>query len=254
MIRSLASDFHGTLYSDKNEGKIWEHVGKAAWKDAALSGHIFRAIGLTENMLVLKSLVSAYKKGEIGYDKIYDYFNDHVLNRVSTHDVRRYARDYAGRKDTQAKLDTRMLRPIQQANAEGTRTAILSTGYNFGIREILEKFAFDQDCQMPFDTIIANRLGQIGDGSKFNLAIYTPEDRIRELQWHMDASTVSPCETLFIADNTEYLPCMEVVHGMGGQVAAPFMATDNFKQHVAKEYDAFVPESEQDFANFLRKA
>lgn len=45
-----------------------------------------------------------------------------------------------------------------------------------------------------------------------------------------------------------------MVRDMGGMIVAPLLATEEFKQRLAREYDAFIPESEQDFANFLRKA
>lgn len=264
-IKYAVCDWHGALSRDRDEGKTWEHVGQSALRDSTLGHTIIgkyvptpRTISLLGSMVKLKKLVAAYKRGEIGYDSIYEVFNRHVLRGIPPHVVESYVAVYAAMDETQSKVDNRLLRPI--ANARLRASVILSTGYDFGIKQVLRRH--DGLAQHEFmDTkyfgkVIANGLVQHGQGSRFVLGIYTGQDKLERLETDIlpDIPDTERHAIIFIGDDVTDEPCMACVRADGGHVVAPFFADDAFKQRVAEEYEAFIPESEQDFANFLRKA
>ena len=86
------------------------------------------------------------------------------------------------REKTQKRLDRRMLVPIGRGHSEGIRTAILSTGYDYAIYERLVRFYANEGLQSGFDTVMANRVAHDGKGSRFQLEIFSPEDRAQRLE------------------------------------------------------------------------
>ncbi|MEK6887442.1 MAG: hypothetical protein AABX14_00690 [Candidatus Aenigmatarchaeota archaeon] len=267
-IHRVICDWNGALFKDRDEGKLWEYVGKAALKDSTVLGYVPmpRTVELLGAMLKLKNLVGAYKRGEIGYDEIYRVFNERVLRDLPSHAVPVYVEAYARMDTTKAKVDGRLLRPLAKVHEDqATSSAILSTGYRYGIRRVLQN-AYPSSNKhpyhdaYPFYLIAANELVPIGvdKGVRFDLDIFTGDSKLTVLRQKLLGLPVnSPRDTdktLYIGDSSTDEPCMRHIKSAGGHVAAPFFADDAFKQRIAREYDAFVPESEADFLNFLRKA
>ena len=247
-IKHIISDWNGTLFCDRDEGKLWSYVGVSALKDAL--PYPRATANLVSAAFRLNKLTADYKRGEIGYDKIYEFFNERVLVHISPEVVKRYVTAYAAKPETQAKVDDRLLRPIQELCDNSARCDIVSTGYDDGIRSILGKHT-----NWTFDFgSTANCLEKSGKGSKFGLSIYTAEDKRRVFESCVKSSRAALPEILFIGDSDTDEACMDHAAMMGSRVVAPFFATDAFKQHVAREYNAFVPESERDFSTFLKKA
>lgn len=256
-IKYAVCDWNGTLFRDRDEGNTWKHVGMSALRDSTL-GHsgigkyvpTLRTLQLLRALVELKGLAAAYKRGEVGYDEIYRAFNGRVLSGIPQEVVETYVSEYAAKPETQAKVDDRLLRPIREVCREGAKCDIISTGYNYGIRQILGKHT---DWFFQFGGT-ANYLEQAGTGSRFNLDIYTPDDKRNVFELYVGNSCTSPRDILFMGDNQTDEPCMGHLRNLGGHVAVPFFADEAFKQRITQEFGAFAPESESDFLNFLRKA
>src|SRR3989338_1154334 len=249
-IKHVVSDWSGTLFRDTDEGKLWAHVGVSALKDSTVAKYVPtpRTVSLALTALQLKKLTAAYKRGEVGYDKIYELFNERVLGNIPKDMVELYVQEYAMKRKTQEKVDDRLLRSIQEVCGTPESFHILSTGYGYGITQILGI----RNRYLP-SRITANRLIEVGNGSRFNLDIYTADDKRRILEACIKNFPADLSEILFIGDSETDEACMDHMAMMGGKVAVPFFATDEFKERVARDYGALVPDSEQDFLNFLRK-
>ncbi len=98
--------------------------------------------------------------------------------------------------------------------------------------------------------VVANSISRNGDGSVFDLSVYgnKPERLRRDF---FGPLAFNPAKTVYMGDNEGEEPAFKYVLEMGGKVAVPFYATDDFKQHAATKYRAFVPKNEQDLAKFL---
>lgn len=68
-LRHIVSDYHRTLFADKDEGNLWVHVGMTALKDSTI-GKVPtpRSVVLFLTMLGLYNLTGRHRRGEIGYD------------------------------------------------------------------------------------------------------------------------------------------------------------------------------------------
>lgn len=249
----VIADWNGTLFADLNEGKTWEYV---AW-----SG-IPRHPSLLLAAPKLYKLKDAYKRGEIDYDHIYDEFNRSVLSRMPVSEVQMRIAKYAKRPETQAKIDERLWRPLEQARREdGMHSIILSTGCHEGISKILDgrwPDASNLPWFYPFDAVYANHVVPDGSGSMFDYKqIYRGGDKhallLLDEGSHIDLAG-GPSRVLYTGDSQTDEACMAWVKENGGMVAAPFFADDDFKQHLARTYGAFVPESEHDFRRILKTA
>lgn len=250
----IVSDWNGTLFQDKDEGKLWEYVAFAGLK---------RHPSVALAALQLYRLKAAYKRGEIGYDKIYDAFNKGVLSRMKPDEVEKYIDAYAMLNETQAKVDNRLWRPIDIAHSQGVKTAVLSTGSHRNIRAILRwhgqrAFSDSYPNEHSFDRVVANYLVPAGNGSMFDYRkVFDGLDkRTAFLKLHhiLNIPFQDMVNILYIGDSETDVPTMELVKGLGGKIAASFFASDDFKQQISKDFSAHVPESEEDFARFLKVA
>ena len=257
MRKKVICNFHGTLFSDTHAGSSWKYVGFEALKHAAKNPLRWpRAAELTIAAGKLYPLVSSYERGEIEYDKIYEFFNENVLSGIPTEVVKGYLREYARLPKTQGKVDSRAVEALHSAFNSGfpegaLQCAILSTGCSYTIRHIIDAYTRHPSL---FGEIAANDLSGQNDGTHFNLDIYTPEQRRDALQWLLPID--SGVSTFYVGNEEDELPCMDEVVNAGGRAVASFMASDGFKQTLATRYGSksFVPEHEADFLNLLRKA
>ncbi len=259
-IKYVAADWNGTLFQDVNEGKLWEYVGLAALKDAVLHGRVGKSVELVKAFVDLKKLSAAYKRGEVEYGAIYDVFNEHVLSDLSVPEVEKLIDRYAAKPETLAKVDRRLTAPLAQRRfVNDLRVDIISTGCKYGIKQILENN--DKGFHPCVDVVAANSLDAKENGPPIYLpgdaahfyydSIYSPESKRHLLGLF---TLTSGKDFAFLGDSANDEACMQLTKERGGVVIAPFFAMDDFKQHIAKEYGALVPETTEDFMAILEKA
>ncbi len=239
----IIADFHGTLYQDADEGPLWGYVAKQAVKPAQALRHPLRTIAFAKAKSVLEELTERYKRGEIGYDKIYEAYNRLVLSYLPREFVYEAILSFASLPETRQKLDGRVLRPIKDSTG---RKGILSTG---SIEFILNLMPVDYG--FPRHTISANGISRNGRGSAFNLRVYGNKPQIIERVFFEELRFI-PWETVYFGDNKDEEPAFEYVTSLKGKVVIPFYATDAFKQHAAIKYKAEVPKNEQELSRFLK--
>lgn len=243
---NIVSDWNGTSFEDTDEGKLWMYVGLDYLK-ASLWNPV-KTAGKVSTMLELKDLTKKCKEGKIGYDKIYETFNEKVLRNLPPSFVLSSIDDYSKKEKTLRKLDDRILRPIADARNNGARTGILSTGCGYGISRILE----ESEHGHVFDHIIANNIKPRYDGrTEFLLTIYKNKEEFLDKRFVREFG-FNPKEMVYIGDSNEDENCMSYVSSEGGKIIIPFFATDDFKQWCRTKYNAFVPEKEEDFSNYLK--
>jgi phosphoglycolate phosphatase-like HAD superfamily hydrolase len=149
---------------------------------------------------------------------------------------------YARKRQTQAKLEYRVLRPIRECHQAGKTTGIFSAGYGYGIEKILAAAGY-AEC---FDFIEADKLkANRGEAIGFGLNIYKkkPQFLLKLLKdKDMDAGKVA-----YLGDSEDDEGCFEIVK----YPVMAFLAPDELKQRFALKYKAFVPRDEKDLTNFL---
>jgi hypothetical protein len=244
----LFADYNGTLIQNPTEGELWKSVVEKSIWYKALHGRLPTAYAMTKAGFEMKSLIADYKAGKIGYSEVYKVLNEEVLSHVPVHVVEEFIKAYARNPETQARLDERMLRPMAYAQVD-----IVSTASRFGIRETIgARNARVQPCNLVWVRIVkANDIFPKGAaGSCFDLSIYNSWDKREALR------RISPSDmrnSAFFGDSKDDKKCMELTKERGGTVVAPFFATDAFKQEIAREYDARVPETEEDLKKILKE-
>ncbi len=245
-IKTVVSDWNGTLTTNKDEGPLWKHIGVSYLKDS-LPFHPYRAAKLTAAFVRLSRLAECYKRGEIPHSEIYAEFNRSVLHGMDSKYFDRYLQTYTLLSSTRDRLDQRMLRPVLAVNMP---KGILSTGYRRGIVLILGS-------DVPkFDLgIKANEVETVYDFRSrkllvqdFKLAI-TGDTKTRVLHYEiLRMKGARSCA--YIGDSDED---MNVMANTGFPIVA-FSATDEFKGRAARDVKAFVPENEADLQRYLEAA
>lgn len=245
MPKKIISNFHGTMFRDVHAGSSWKYVGWEAFTDALKrpwKWPMAAELGLAAKNLY--PLIASHERGEIGYDVIYKFFNDHVLYKIPIHAVRRYLMEYSALKKTQDKVDRRVMTPLVRAHNEGAQCSILSTGCDYTIMHTIPW----QTGRAPlFDEIVANPVIGHGKGSRFDLAIYTDEERRQALRRMMPPKDT---ELFYIGNGADEKLCMEEVTDVGGTVVVSLLAPDTFREFAARQYGARTP-SEKEFPRAL---
>ncbi len=234
-IRYIVSDWNGTIIEYPTEGKLWETVGLEIWKKQ-LPFHPIRFGELFLDMLHLKEMNKSYKRGEIDYSEIYDYYNAHVLKGtpedVFLDALKKYVKKAVGA------LDKDLLAAIDKRHAD-SRTGILSTGYIKSIEDVLFESGFFE----AFDITVGN--GIVWNHSKtgpradrFYLEVYKNKEKFLEDRFFRKQG-FRPEETAYIGDSDEDWKCLEAVR----YPVVSRLATDEFKERAASKLKARVPDS-----------
>jgi phosphoglycolate phosphatase-like HAD superfamily hydrolase len=243
---ALISDWNGTLIVYRTEMPALECVGVDAFR-ASIPFHPLRALRILKARAQIRAL---RRQGcpETDFDFIkamFGVFNRMVVSGMPTSVVHASFERYANNAETQSRLDLRLLRLIKDSHKAGKTTGILSAGYRYGIERVLTVAGY-RHC---FDFCEADEFrGENGRVIEFGLNIYRnkPKLLLRLLaEWHLEASRVA-----YIGDSEDDEGCFEMV----GYPVVAFLAPSEFKDKCARKYEAFVPNSEKDLADYLQCA
>ena len=240
---TIISDWNGTITKDNDEKAILETIAKDLFK-ASIPFHLGRAARL---LTVREELETLYWQGS--RDAKFDYatemfkvYNSHVIYGLPISFIHRSVNRYAARKETQCKLDRRILRPIRSFHERGKTTGILSSGYGYGIDRILSTVGF----RRCFDFRIANSIKQEdGRATEFLLKIYKNKHQL--LVESLSHRNLDENRTVYIGNSEDDEGCFDVV----GHPIVAFFAADELKERWASQYNAFIPENERDLVNYL---
>ncbi len=257
-IRRAVFDWNGTVIRDPTEGKLWQYVGTQELGQSITHGNLSRTYRLGKAFMKLMGLTAAYKRGEIGFDRIYDVFNDAVLSDTPIGRVYEHLDVYAKKPETREKLDVRILMPLRDMT-QAVHSSILSTGCAEGIKRAINELGKSSARTTgfeayPFRSVVANHILPEGEGCRFDLGMANGDGKARRLRAVLERDQPEMSGFLYMGDSADDEACMGYVRDMGGHVAASLFASEDFKQHVAREYNGHVPEDMVDFSRLLKKS
>ena len=239
----IICDWNGTLIEYPDERPVLENTARDVFK-ASFPFHPRR---MARILRARRELEELYKKGRSNAEAdfiraLFRVYNERIIEGVPVPVILRSIEKYARKRQTQAKLEYRVLRPIRECHQAGKTTGIFSAGYGYGIEKILAAAGY-AEC---FDFIEADKLkANRGEAIGFGLDIYKkkPQFLLKLLKdRNIDASRVA-----YLGDNEDEEGCFEIV----GYPVVAFLAPDELKQRFALKYRAFVPKDEKDLADYL---
>jgi len=255
-LKSVVSDWNGTLIKDKDEAPIFKGLGIAILKAAANPFHPIRKYPQCRVFHLLKvkqKLESIYKgkKSDEESDSVkemYRMFNEDVIKGLPVKYIQRFIDEYAGIYNTQRMLDRHIFHPLTIKRNSLDKVGILSTGYDYGITKITSASLYLRT-GLYFDFIIGNPLEHNnGTAIGFSLANYKRKHETLEKFFREGKLEQGACS--YIGDSIEDEGCLSLVH----YPIISFFATTEFKQYASSKLNAFVPENEHDLLNYLEKA
>ena len=241
---AIICDWNGTLYEDIDE----EAIVKAIIVDLAkgyIPSHPFKFARLIKTKNDLETLRRKRNQGrENGrLVELLQSYSEKIIKGVPMSAVRRLVEKYSNRRDVQAKVVLKALRPVVERHRSGITTGILSAGYSYGIQMILKSAGY-VDC---FDFYKANTLTETGDKAVgFTLSIY--KNKAELLLNILKDRNLDPQKTAYLGDAMEDVGCFEVI----GHPIVSFLTPEALKQKFAQEYRAFIPKDESDLARYLK--
>jgi len=239
----IICDWNGTLIEYPDERPVLENTARDVFK-ASFPFHPFRMARIFGTRRELEEL---YRKGRSDAEPdfiraLFRVYNERIIEGVPVSIILSSIEKYARKRQTQAKLEHRVLRPIRECHQAGKTTGIFSAGYEHGIARILAVAAY----AVCFDFIEADKLkSNRGEAIGFGLDIYKkkPQFLLKLLKdRNLDASKVA-----YLGDSEDDEGCFEIV----GYPVVAFLAADELKEKFARKYKAFVPKNERDLTDYL---
>jgi phosphoglycolate phosphatase-like HAD superfamily hydrolase len=243
---AIISDWNGTIVGYRDEKPILQSIARGIFR-SSLPFHPLRMMSILRAQRELETLYAeGRREGDFDYVReMFRVFNSRIVAGVPAETIRRLVDRYAAQPGTQSELDLRVLRPIREAHHEGMVTGIFSAGYRYGIERILAVAGFLQ----AFDFCEADDLRQEkGRAVGFLLNIY--RNKARLLADLLRGRNLDARRVAYLGDSEGDEGCFEMVR----YPIVPFLAPEEAKQHYAQKYRAFVPESEEELADFLRRS
>jgi phosphoserine phosphatase len=242
---AIISDWNGTIVGYRDEKPILRSIAVGVFK-FSIPFHPLRVVTILRAQRELESLYAEGRRdGDFDYIReMFRVFNSRIVAGVSVALIRRLVDGYAAEPGTQGEIDLRVLRPVREAHQAGKVTGVFSAGYRYGIERILTAAGFHDD----FDFCEADDLREEnGEAVGFVLNIYRNKPRLLAdllRRRGLDADRVA-----YIGDSEDDEGCFEMVR----YPVVPFLAPEEAKQRYARKYRAFVPQTERDLADFIRK-
>jgi phosphoserine phosphatase len=241
---AIICDWNGTLFEDIDEEAIVRAIIVELAK-SYIPSHPFKFARLIKTKNDLETLRRKRNQGrENGrLVELLQSYSEKIIKGVPMSSVRRLVEKYSNRRDVQAKVVLKELRPVAERHRSGITTGILSAGYSYGIQMILKSAGY-ADC---FDFYKANLLTETNDRAiGFTLSIY--KNKAELLLNILKDRNLDPQKTAYMGDAMEDVGCFEVI----GHPIVSFLTPELLKQKFAQQYKAFIPEDEADLARYLK--
>jgi len=243
---TIICDWNGTLTGHRNEMPLLSTVGNGLFK-ASLPFRLNKAARIIRGKRELKALERGAKDMKLSdfINEIFRVYNSRIVEGFPVEKVYRLIDEFAAKPETQAQLDHRVLRPVEECRREGKITGILSAGYRYGIQETLKVAGYGSS----FDFYAADELEhEDGRAVGFGLNIYGKKrSYLLDL---LEERNIAPGTVAYMGDTDDDTECFDIV----GYPIVPFLAPDEAKERYSREYNAFVPEDEADLLRYLRYA
>jgi len=243
---AIISDWNGTILGHRDEKPILTSIAVGVFR-ASVPFHPLRLVLILKARRELENLYHERRReGDFDYvTEMFKVFNGRIIHGAPVSVIHRTVERYAAEPQTQAMLDQRVLRPIREAHQAGKVTGVFSAGYCHGIESILMVAGFHGD----FDFYQADGLRENdGRAVEFTLNIYRNKPRLLAdllRQRNLEASRVA-----YLGDSEDDEGCFELVK----YPVVSFLAPEEAKQRYARKYRAFVPGSEKELSDYLRRS
>lgn len=242
---AIVADWNGTLISDRNEMPILKYIALGIAKSLLP----FHPLKLRELLRAEQGMNELYRERrqdrEFDYVRgMYEIYNKKIIEGIPMHVITNSVEKYAVKPEVQEKLDLRILRLMHKYNHENKVCGIFSAGYAHGIDRILTAAGYRKSFHFLIgDTLVEND----GKALRFLLNIY--RNKAPLLQKLLEERGIDVDKTAYIGDTEDDEDCFKLVK----YPVVSFFAPDDFKEHCANKYCAFVPESEKDLMAFFKK-
>ena len=245
----IVLDWNGTLFRTLDDRVLVRHLAKAVLGAAArqvLRGRLGALVvfgGFALGRVAYERAKKRYDRGEIGLAELVEPFNRSL--RGAPLSLIERATDVYGAQHASL-LDERMLQPLSEAHARGSRLVIYSAAYDRGIRAVLHAAGLGG----TFEELVCNTLEQ-EDGRALGLTARYRDDKAGDFKAEfVDRRGWSPSGIVYAGDNAADELIAELLPP--GRFIVPFLAPDAFKEHMSAGYGAFVPESTDELSAYLR--
>ena len=252
-IRAVYLDWNRTVLQDPDEKPLFGRIAKNLLVESLYpTGRVrkehrkCRFFGLLRDIRRMKGL---YEKvvadGGLEDDAIravYEEFNRCIADGMPLWFLRNCINEYA--QDAAKRLDRRVLDEMKAARSHGqnsVRAVIIgpSSAYEGGIRQVLSASG---DAGVV-DRYIANQMEKTEDGTRlkgFRLDVLDPESKKTALEADIQMRGLEPKEVGYMGDNYRDASILHFLAEHHGLPMVSLMATDDFKQEMAKTYDSHV--------------
>ena len=239
-ISLVLCDWNGTIIEDRDEARIFRFIGSEILKHS-IPFHPLRFIDL---LRVMRRFEKLYKPNEdweaVTMEREYKAFSNKVVAGISVAGLRKIVDKYA--EEAGKRLDGRILEAMSEIRGEVKTTGILSIGYGYGIKSILQKAGYAD----VFDFIQAN---EFEEEAGFIKQYRFSADKKRWLEQLIAEYQVSPDQVAYIGDSKRDDPCFEIV----GHPLVAFLAPQQFKEHCAEKFGPrCIPEDVEGLLSYLR--
>jgi len=241
---AIICDWNGTLFLETNE----EAIFRALASDLArsyLPRHPLKILHLLKVKQKLESL-NSQEIEQPAVDRVIEMFriyNQEVIRGVPMPLIRQSVEKYAGRPEVQNKIIWPVLKPVTELRKSGIAAGILSSGYDYGIRKILEA----SGRSACFDFIKANPLAEAdGKATGFRLDIY--KNKAEVMQTIIEKNNLEAERIVYIGDSLDDTGCFELI----GHPVVSLLTPEELKERFARRYRAFVPKDEAELAMYLK--
>jgi phosphoglycolate phosphatase-like HAD superfamily hydrolase len=241
---AIICDWNGTLFMENDE----EAFFRALASDLAKSyspWHLLKILHLLKIKRKLESL-NSQEAVDTSIDRVVEMFrifNEEVISGVPIPFIEQSVRKYAGKPEVQSKVIWPVVKTVSELHQTGITAGILSAGYEYGIRMILESGG-QSDC---FDFIEANPLASVdGKAVGFKLDIYKNKAEI--MLKVLNEKNLEAKQVVYIGDSLDDTGCFELI----GHPVVSLLAPEKLKERFARQYGAFVPKNEADLENYLK--
>lgn len=246
----IVLDWNGTLFRMLDDRALATQLAKAVLGAAArrvLRGRL-GALGVfggfAVGRLAYERMKKRYDRGEVALAELVEPFNRTILRGAPLSLIEGAADSYGAQHARL--LDERMLRPLSEAHAGGSRLFIYSAAYDRGIRAVLDAAGLGG----AFEELVCNTLEQ-EDGRALGLTARYRDDKAGDFKAEfLDRRGWSPSEIVYAGDNAADEPIAELLPR--GRFIVPFLAPDAFKEHMSATYGAFVPKSADELSAYLK--
>ncbi len=246
---SLILDWHETCTAATEEAcnkKIgYTILGDAKW---GLTHGMLWKLGTFMKLLAAKTMaernLKKYHEGKKPLKSVYRPFNLALLGQ-SVRYVNGIIDEFA--KQTANMIDDKVVGTARRIHDKGSFTGILSVANRYGIDRTLKEAGYPG----VFDRIVANRMRQVlGRSLGMTLGIYGRKGEVMK-SVYFDEVGLDPKTTYYMGDTDDDVSVAELLPT--GNFIVPFLASEDFRESMARELGAFVPDDRRDLQRYVEK-